>query len=92
VSRCLPLPEGCGQAGTPCCPSNTDTPHTWGMQKIDRKPFCRDNSTCFYDSRLVYTIGDIHAGVPGVLLSPGGSSTYCFCAVGSETDAVDLKP
>lgn len=82
VSRCLPLPAGCGQAGSPCCPSNTDTPHTSGMQKVDRKPFCRDNSTCFYDSRMLYMIGDIYAGVPGVSLPCWRPACKHICAWG----------
>jgi hypothetical protein len=53
-----------GPAG-PCCPSNTDVPHNSSMQKVDRKPFCRDNSTCFYNTMDLYFTLDIYAGVSG---------------------------
>lgn len=65
-SKCLPIPE-CGRAGQPCCPSNADTPHHVSMQKVDRKPFCRDGSTCFYDPTTTYLTLDIHAGIAGPL-------------------------
>lgn len=65
-SRCLPLPESCGKAGQPCCPSNADQPHTSLEEKLTRKPFCRDGSYCFYhapDPEL--NNGDRYAGNKG---------------------------
>lgn len=46
---CQPVPEDCGPAGKPCCPSNADMPHTDETDKLSRKPFCRDGNTCLFD-------------------------------------------
>lgn len=66
-SRCLPLPEKCGTAGHPCCPSNADSPHSGSLQdKLERKPFCRDGSTCFYFPPVDgLNNGDSYAGNKG---------------------------
>jgi hypothetical protein len=58
-TMCLPVPKDCGRAGNKCCPSNADKPHRANSTGIDpvtgkeevREPFCRDGSTCFYDSQ-----------------------------------------
>lgn len=65
-SSCLPLPENCGKAGSLCCPSNTDSPHTSQEDKLKRKPFCKDGSTCFYFAPMPgLDYGDIYAGNTG---------------------------
>ena len=65
-SRCLPLPEKCGTAGNSCCPSNTDSPHTSMEDKLTRKPFCKDGSTCFYFAPIQgLNNGDMYAGNNG---------------------------
>jgi hypothetical protein len=59
-STCLLVPKDCGRAGNKCCPSNADKPHRANSTGIDpitgkeeaRMPFCRDGSTCFFDSQL----------------------------------------
>jgi hypothetical protein len=58
-STCLPVPKDCGRAGNKCCPSNADKPHRANRTGIDpvtgkeelHEPFCRDGSTCFFDSQ-----------------------------------------
>jgi hypothetical protein len=54
--------------GKPCCPSNANTAHSPGLEPYDRKPFCRDGSTCCYDSLEPTTsvTSDAVAGVTGV--------------------------
>jgi len=65
-SRCLPIPNNCGKAGSPCCPSNTDSPHTSNDDKLNRKPFCKDGSTCFYFAPMPgLDNGDIYAANTG---------------------------
>lgn len=72
-SRCLPLPKDCGTAGNPCCPSNTDSPHSGSMDdKLKRKPFCKDSSTCFfYAPEPGLNNGDLYAG------NRGGNGSFC---------------
>jgi hypothetical protein len=55
---CKPVPKECGEAGHPCCPSNTDDPHGKDTPREQRLPFCRDGSSCFYE-RL--SLPDIYA-------------------------------
>jgi len=65
-SRCLPIPANCGKAGSPCCPSNADSPNTSNDDKLNRKPFCKDGSTCFYFAPMPgLDNGDIYAGNKG---------------------------
>jgi hypothetical protein len=67
-SRCLPLPKDCGKAGQPCCPSNTDSPHTSLEDKMGRKPYCKDGSTCFYFAPVPgLNNGDMYAGNKGAV-------------------------
>lgn len=65
--RCLPLPKNCGTAGNPCCPSNTDSPHQTLQDKLNKKPFCKDGSTCFYFAPVPgLDNGDMYAANTGV--------------------------
>jgi hypothetical protein len=65
-SKCLPVPAKCGQAGNPCCPSNTKTPHTSNEDKLKREPYCSDGSTCFFFRPMAgLPNGDIYAGNKG---------------------------
>ena len=69
-SRCLPVPKDCGKAGQPCCPSNSDSPHSGSTEdKLQRKPFCKDpNSYCFYYALMDgLNNGDLYAGNKGGL-------------------------
>lgn len=68
-AQCQPLPKDCGKAGSVCCPSNTDTPHTSDTYPLDRTPFCRDGRTCFFfpESRFTAVTPDPYAGVAGAL-------------------------
>lgn len=68
-SKCLPLPKDCGKAGQPCCPSNTDSPHTSLEDKMGRKPYCKDGSTCFYFAPVPgLNNGDMYAGNKGAAM------------------------
>lgn len=78
-SKCLAIPADCGIAGNPCCPSNTEAPHNASIQKIDKKPFCRDGSTCFYDPTAPLLTLDIYAGIPGVRTAPAWGLVGLFC-------------
>jgi hypothetical protein len=66
-SKCTPLPKNCGKAGYECCPSNAETPHTSTTKALDREPFCKDGSTCAYNSMALYLseTPDTYAGVKG---------------------------
>jgi hypothetical protein len=65
-SRCLPLPPRCGTDGHDCCPSNAERPHASAQDKLQRKPFCRDGSTCvFFAPMPGLNNGDIYAGNKG---------------------------
>jgi hypothetical protein len=66
-SRCLPLPKSCGKAGYECCPSNAETPHTSTTKALDREPYCKDGSTCAYNSMEPYLSEnpDIYTGAKG---------------------------
>lgn len=56
------------QAGSPCCPSNKDSPHTSLEDKLSRKPFCTDGSVCFYFVPVSgFNNGDTYAANKGVL-------------------------
>jgi hypothetical protein len=58
--------DKCGTAGNACCPSNTDSPHTSLSDKLNRKPYCKDGSTCFYFSPVPgLDNGDFYAGNKG---------------------------
>jgi hypothetical protein len=87
--KCLPVPKDCGTAGNVCCPSNTDTPHTASTKALDRVPFCRDGSTCFYDplaSIVSYWesgVTPVYAGAPGGPLQPGSTNLQLCCWFGN---------
>jgi hypothetical protein len=60
---CLPVPKDCGKAGQPCCPSNTDAPHDKAAPQQQRLPFCRDGSSCFFDSLELPDVGTYSGGL-----------------------------
>lgn len=63
--------DKCGTAGNPCCPSNTESPHTSAADKLNRKPYCKDGSTCFYFAPVPgLDNGDIYAANKGRWAKP----------------------
>lgn len=75
------------QAGSPCCPSNKDSPHTSIEDKLSRKPFCTDGSVCFYFAPVPgFNNGDTYAANKGVLT--GQHDTGCEFAPSKLTPCV----
>lgn len=68
-SHTLTVCDACAvQAGSPCCPSNKDSPHTSTEDKLSREPFCTDGSVCFYFAPVPgFNNGDTYAANKGVL-------------------------
>lgn len=84
-AQCQPVPKNCGKAGSVCCPSNTDTPHTASTEPLDRTPFCRDGSTCFFapEGRFTALNPDPFSGVTGALVQ-----VLRLCRVAPAADPV----
>lgn len=52
-----------------------DSPHTSNDDKLNRKPFCKDGSTCFYFAPMPgLDNGDIYAANTGGLRTTAGAS------------------
>jgi hypothetical protein len=91
-AQCVPIPKNCGTGGNPCCPSNAETPHTSTTPPLDRKPFCKDGSSCTYNPLTLSTsmTPDPYAGVEGEL-SRAVRAITIHAATAAQYTAIQLN-